>query len=526
MTYVTIFSMLSPEEDFGSWAEILKVCIDSGSQLGDVLPSFNASIKQIVEHGHLAAPLRDQTAFFLRDVVKSVISGILGMDVLVYDTYKPVEESLIAAGKLVVWAAIRDDFELVSAVIGVFNTESEVYVRNSNSYYGRDVWLHVVNSFFDDDRIQLLCDRICGDIPPLLEHFDILFGLYERFEKYLRVEDTVVVACLPAFGVMLDDMIGNDAKDIDLAKFQATVTSLMNFLGKFQADADDVFRKVFCIAEGLLTSGVLPKQIVGGQIVATGKGAAWEMIAFEEWTRTTKLRDMVVERDLHPQLLDVIENVMADLLDENGLVALAEKVEHVHSSDKPRVLNLIKQCLRELDTTAAMRCVDALGKRREISVEFLMLVGTSFFRHSYNRCDKLYDMVAIGLLDAGEVPEKRDRVLTAVHKIADGNHDETQRALVKESVERVKRTEGSICAFSCSVLVTMARHLKRFDVFPEGADVAVASVVKHTDISDEVRAELVELLALIVEGRKLTLTVSVLQDICEARDPRLLWRFL
>jgi ubiquitin C-terminal hydrolase len=385
--------------DFDTWQAILLSSLTAGDEFIDLLPDFNRFVDQILANGVLDPPLTDQTEQFLTVVVKTTVASIMNMGNLCSDEERPVADFLISTSRLAAWAASADRFPLVSDVIGIFDPMRPLYVENC-AYGSESPLLRSVQSaFVNAHGASLLIARVVQtDPPPVLHHFDLLFTLISRIYQgdQLPIDDFLTI--MRPFQTALEE-----AKDVDSSKLASTIQDVVRMSVLYPGHSfEPFFSFLFQFADGLLVSNNLQKQLLGGQILSSVHAfAPWGPILepFRAWKETTKLETMLMERDLHPQLLEVLARLVDELLTVDRLWSFLEKTEKAHSSQRGPMLAIVGARLRNLPTTDARDFLLRLLRRPELSPELLDFVANSACSFGSTSPELVIEIVNLMLAD-------------------------------------------------------------------------------------------------------------------------------
>jgi hypothetical protein len=372
---------MDPEEGFDTWFTILSTTISPGGDFSRLLPGFNRLVDQIISNSVLSPPLADRTDTFLDVVVSRIVAAVLNLGGVYPADLKPIQTFLISTSRLVVWAAVRDNFSLVQSTVQVFEKASPFYAKNltAGSYSRKSEYLRrVMSTFIEAKTAAPLIERmVTGD--PVPDHFLLLFELFSKIqtyskEKYVSCSD--VARVLPKFADYLTSLT-EETRDLDLSKLWTTIKFSMTFFGVHDVTISpglSFFAFLFQFAERLLRTDFLPKQIVGGQILAHGRSSSDSVSAysaFQIWKRASTLGSLLVDRDLHPQLLEILGTVLDQLLTAQDINHFFENAERSHSSQRSMMFDIVSRALRHMDEPAATSLVRRISDREDVAPEML-----------------------------------------------------------------------------------------------------------------------------------------------------------
>ena len=518
--------MLTPEEDFLTWGAMLIACVEE-NQLEEMMPDFNRLVEDIVQEGHLKDPIADQSEYFLKTIVRSVATGILNMRSVAWNVKALVKTTLLGFTKLFTWGFVHDDFHVMASVVGVFSEKSELYYVSSTARYTSELLYGAAEEFLAGDAAFQLKDRVIDEERPLvLDHFEYLYGVYLEIANVMLIQDDLVSQTIPTFKAFLDKMYDDGFKNTDLTKLWKVINSVMEYFEKTQiAEGTDIYGFLFDYGEKMMSLDI-SRQIVGGQILEFGaKSNRDAKDAFQEWKSRTKLVDLLIERDLHPQLLEVIESVFDSLLDGKSLEAFMEKVKNAHWSEQSRMLGIAARALPNLSSEELAGFIAKVFSSNESlsdqMIEFLASAVTSLTYTHPDVCDQIIDT----LIRLGTDPAKVDVVLSGIKQMAKGRQRIVYEKAVAALVEKLD--DSGTLLFAASALLILANECYYLTQdFPADIDQTVAHAVKNMHPVGETREKMFELLAVIEEKKATGIRSDLIHLLVESGLDDTFWGFL
>ena len=509
-----------------TWGAMLIACVEE-NQLEEMMPDFNRLVGDIVQEDHLKDPIEDQTEYFLRTIVRSVATGILNMRSVAWNVKALVKTTLVGFTRLFTWAFVHDDFHVMASVVGVFSEKSEVYYVSSMARYTSDLLDAAVEEFLAGDAAFQLKDRVIDEERPLvLDHFDYLYGVFLEIANVVVLQDELISQTIPTFKAFLDKMYDDGFKNTDLTKLWKVINSVMEYFEKVQiAEGMDIYGFLFDYGEKMMSLDI-SRQIVGGQILEFGaKSHRDAKDAFQEWKSRTKLVDLLIERDLHPQLLEVIESVFDSLLDGKSLEAFMEKVKNAHWSEQSRMLGIAARALPNLSSEELAGFIAKVFSSNESlsdqMIEFLASAATSLAYTHSDVCDQIIET----LIRLGTDPSKVDVVLAGIKQMTKGAQRNVYEKAVVALVEKLE--DSATMWFAASALLILANecyYLSQY--FPADINQTVANAIKNMHPDGEAREKMFELLAVIEEKRAAGIRSDLIQLLVESGLDDTFWGFL
>jgi hypothetical protein len=352
-----VWAMLSPTEDFATWSLLFLDSIEPGGDYQSLAPGFVSLVDQLLASSILAPPLSDFTSTFLATTLPDTARKLLRI-------WSVSGRELDAAGtltlsclRLIPWAASRDDFGLSRTLLPLL-TEDLPFSPDGESARASHC-----EQLLALDSTKVLADRILDPSnPPSFDHFEIFFRLHCFFEQTLDAVDIKnVLAVVPVF----EDLMNRaDIQKVALATFFSIAQSLWEVMGFHAVELGSVAFVLYSAADKLLESEVLQTQIAGARILGmlgsqSGQNDAF-FSAFEKWRESTTLRTILMERDLHPQLFEVLEKMIGVLLTGDFFKQFWAKIETAHSSERPKMLRIAAEALKLLPESEVRAFVERI----------------------------------------------------------------------------------------------------------------------------------------------------------------------
>jgi hypothetical protein len=203
---------------------------------------------------------------------------------------------------------------------------------------------------------------------PTFEQLDVFFQVAKAVisdETYSQTFTPRISQSQPAF-VRFVEGFADDAK-ADWGKLWRLLQNAMSVL------KEDVYALLFGFAERLLKGDVLQRRLVGAQILSAGAKSA----TFAAWRADTKIMTVLLEGDLHPQLLEKLGDFLDRFLSSDNLQEFWERTEAAHSSQRGLMLSIVARALEKLDSQRAADFLKAVASRDNLSPDLIDFLGNS-----------------------------------------------------------------------------------------------------------------------------------------------------
>lgn len=516
--------MCTPEEDLLSWGAILASCIEDG-QLDEMLSDFNRLVTDFVETGTLPPPNSDLTEYFLNTIVKSTAAGILNFGTVYYNQKPLVTATLACLTNLFTWAFVHDNFNLLASVQGVLDEKSNIYYASSTTYYVSEMLGTTVRTFLLSDGPGEIVKRVNDEEKmPALDHFEVLYRTYYGLISVSSNLGGTVMETVPGFKRFLTQLSEDGFKNIDLTKLWKTVKDFMEYASREAPHESGIFEFLFDLGESMMAMDI-NRQIVGGQILVFGaKGWGNVADAFAAWQKRTKLVDVLIEKDLHLQLLEVIEGLFEKLLGAKSLEVFMEKAENAHSSERSIMLGIAGRALRNLSSEELCTFVTKIRTRENLSDEMIRFLVSSLSSMTADDADVCNDIVD-ALIEMSRDETKAQVVISGFKALGYQSNRFALVTIVNKLIDRLQL--GEMLYFCASLMIILAQNSTRFeDIIPTEIDDIVASAITEAKVTGEARDKLFELLAEVEKARGRGLSADLVGLLAASGRDDSFWVFL
>jgi hypothetical protein len=168
---------------------------------------------------------------------------------------------------------------------------------------------------------------------------------------------------------------------------------------------------------------------------------------------------MLMERDLHPQLLEVLARLVDELLTVHKLWSFLEKTEKAHSSQRLPMLAIVGARLRNLPRADARNFFMRLLGRPELSLELLDFVANSACSFGLTDPDLVIEIVSLMFLDC-----HRSGVLGALCQFAQPRAGAAVRQhLLSQAILQLRDSANQ--EFACDLLTTILNESRDIDKY-------------------------------------------------------------
>jgi hypothetical protein len=146
-------------------------------------------------------------------------------------------------------------------------------------------------------------------------------------------------------------------------------------------------------------SNHLNKQLIGARIPAFD----WDPTeCFDLWRQHTQLGRFIIDNDLHPQLFEILGNMLGKVLNGDLLGQFLYKTETAHSSQPPKMLLIIARTLPTLEESSARAFLNWVMNKPDIStdrVKFIERCAKSFLTNTDLLTETLERMIDVARLN-------------------------------------------------------------------------------------------------------------------------------
>lgn len=516
---------MNPEDDFGTWSEILLSCIEMNAQLHDVLPSFNRLLETILTTGYLNSPITESTEYFLKTVLKTAIHGLLGLDVIDYDAKGDIQQALLNFTKLFTWAAIQGDLDLVKSAQQVFSPKCNIYrTKNYYSAYDMDAKTMMQAWAESDDPVNLVIHASSLKGADLLNVLDIIYRTYYGFAFYINIDAGPMLGTVPSLKEYIASLTDDDLNSIDLSKLWIVVNNLVQALYELDCEGAGITGLLLDFGERLVESDIRRRQIIGGQIISLvyTNTLSDTLAVWQEWKERTKLGTVLIEMEMHPQLLEAVDKFLPDLLDEKTLGVFMEKAENSHTSEKARMFGIASKAMVNLSSDAMKAFVDKIRAKEKISKEMIEFLASSLSFVSSKRSE-IVDDILDTLIEFSKDKQKEDAVLAGFKEIGEGRSTVVRKKAIAKCIEQLNNKETTL--FGASALWATLRYDFCTDLGIDLPDV-VATAIRDTKASGQAREAQFQLMNMLVQKSYEAVPPKVIQTIVESGSDDAVWMFL
>jgi hypothetical protein len=364
--------------------------------------------------------------------------------------------------RLIIGAAVQENIQFLQDSCPICDPKQPLHTKNL-------VWKTVTSEFFDrlgrtfftagDGKPWL--ERISGS-PPTVDAFDSFLQIDRQFQidgssSAAISEDLGVV--IPRFRALIESFL-DDCKTSDWGKLTRVIQNAMFLIPAKRDQSELDFVSLYRFAEKLLRGDVLPRRLVGAQILSFAvkpPALAYNARhAFDSWKASSDIASVFTDGYVHPQLLEKLTGLLDEFMTPKLLEVLWCRAESEHSSMRPQLLSIVAKGFEKLGPQSAPVAdfLRGLAARKTLTPDLIDILSTSL-KSLETRAPALACEIADRLIENGSEPVKAGLAQFATY--AD---TPLQRHIVGKCVEHL----GSPASqdFAASLLAKFVRQAPRF----------------------------------------------------------------
>jgi hypothetical protein len=328
-----------------------------------------------------------------------------------------------------------------------------------------------------------------------------------------------ILSIVSVFTKRLDQM-GEELREIDSILLSATIDHLTIFLGYHKEYAHETLQSLFSFADALLASSILQKQIIGAKILSaqplrpTKKKTVCDA-AFVAWKETTNLGKLIVEGDLHSELISALENVAEHVLVGDLFYRFWERIEGAHSTERQKMIGLAVRAFKNMPEDEMLPFIQKIAERQQIENELPeFLVKVIGFQKSDEFTKQIIDVV----IEVGCKNPDSETASAGMTKLA--KDAKWAKLIIESCMERMRNLKCSEFVYVVLMTVLRGNAVVEGEIAEEPLDNVIVNVKQAKS-----RSKAFEFLELFVRKRRCLLNAKQLSELTSTVDT-ILWTFL
>jgi hypothetical protein len=357
--------MLTPEEDFDTWGNVLMTTIQPGDDYRLLLPSFERLLSSYAEHGHLEGALSEFSTQFSETTVPAVISGVMNLGHLSDPEVLSVKSFMLRAIHPLASLLLRGVPSAAPALQQIFDRGQQYFAKNS-CFWARpgttaSVYSELVGEFILRGPMNSICAHLADN--PALGTFVILIQLIGEFgaDFTFAIGSSLVLQLWKSFVALLSQFDSTNLRGVD----SQGLSTILKFIATYATPAFDPEFIAFLFRFGnvCIRCNYLEKQVIGAKLVTSLSGSFAEEL--RQWAKECQIVDYLIRTELHEKLIAALSPAIPVILTYDKmriemLIDLFTRSSQAHLSQKQTLNTFLAQGLRTADPEVVSAFLDSV----------------------------------------------------------------------------------------------------------------------------------------------------------------------
>ena len=366
--------MLTPEEDFETWADVLLASSDLISQFTAFLPQISGMIDEIIENGELKPPLTLHTNNFIDNILNQCVESMLSLsdltptesDVVISFLKKLLDLSLYGL-------KAKNESCFAFAICLMYNPQYFLFKFDPQVNY-----LSILSEYSEEIGMFKL-------IQEHLEKNDLNFDFYIKISNlYLYLYHFIKsLDSSTMFMLILTNLIqfmNSGIRNVPTNQIHYVVSLILTILEKLDLVPDQVIDKIVDIAVILIKSEIFEKQKYGFELLSKLLVSSFSKRETIHHFDDIKL---LMKSDYHEQFFSVIGLIIGYLSQGEIVTEIDDENENQNHDDVERVTTkterkVTMKTIRELWDMRIVQHCSTMNDYLQMFVQMSSLIPTDF----------------------------------------------------------------------------------------------------------------------------------------------------